>query len=277
MKGPSEDYISYLHSPQWKDKRGALIFKRGGKCEHCGFRRRLQVHHLTYDRLFSEDEADLMVLCSLCHEAVERGKDCFQIPRKGCVIELRARSLAWLVDWHDKPKPIVVTKEKIVYRERVKIVEKIVYVDRAEPVPKKERPPKEKKTKGGPRNPIQAELMADEGFMESVRTVARENFGSFIRGMGITCPKRWANAFVVFDRYHFASRKRIRPEDIANDGMMIPLTDELIESGRTDLGGLSNRQLGCIGVPVPPVSGWKKKAIGRMVTPCMLKSFLSGK
>lgn len=119
--------------------------------------------------------------------------------------------------------------------------------------------------------------MADEAFMEAVRTMSRENFKVFARGLGITCPSRWANVFVVFDRYHFASRHRIKAEDIPNDGMMIPLTDELIESGRTNLGGLSQRQFGCIGVPFPPVNGWKKKAIGRTVTPCMLKSFLAGK
>ena len=36
--------------------------------EVCGVKHRLQVHHLTYERLGNERDEDLKVLCWACHE-----------------------------------------------------------------------------------------------------------------------------------------------------------------------------------------------------------------
>jgi len=61
-------YQSYLQSDDWQRKRTRVLQQRGAKCEVCGIKHRLQVHHLTYDRLGNELLSDLKVLCWACHE-----------------------------------------------------------------------------------------------------------------------------------------------------------------------------------------------------------------
>lgn len=60
-------YTQYLSSPEWKAKRDVALIRAARKCEECGNTRRLQVHHLTYDRLGDEEHEDLRVLCDACH------------------------------------------------------------------------------------------------------------------------------------------------------------------------------------------------------------------
>lgn len=48
-----------------------LILIRGQKCEKCGAHKShpsyLQLHHITYARLFNEEPSDLLLLCGKCH------------------------------------------------------------------------------------------------------------------------------------------------------------------------------------------------------------------
>jgi hypothetical protein len=67
------------------------------------------------------------------------------------------------------------------------------------------------------------------------------------------------------------------PPFSAGPVIMEPLTEDHIRQATSKLGGLSRRQLACIGVPWPPVHDWKRLAIGRLIRPDMLKSFLSGR
>lgn len=60
------DYLSYINSGKWRNKSKRIRKKRGA-CEHCGSIHRLQVHHLTYERLGNELPSDLLVLCRDCH------------------------------------------------------------------------------------------------------------------------------------------------------------------------------------------------------------------
>lgn len=62
-----EDYHRYLKSKKWKDFRLKIINERGKKCEKCGNKKYLEIHHLTYDNVFNETRNDVMVLCDLCH------------------------------------------------------------------------------------------------------------------------------------------------------------------------------------------------------------------
>jgi len=62
------DYAAYLRSPQWRATRERTLRLRGRRCEACGSRHRLDVHHRTYVRLGRETEDDLRVLCRHCHE-----------------------------------------------------------------------------------------------------------------------------------------------------------------------------------------------------------------
>lgn len=62
---------TYLKSDHWRTKRIETIVARGHRCELCGTRKNgLDVHHLSYKRLFNESVSDLRVLCRDCHKNV---------------------------------------------------------------------------------------------------------------------------------------------------------------------------------------------------------------
>lgn len=60
-------YQAYLNSPDWRRVRARALLRAGYRCSRCDACRDLQVHHLTYERLGSELDADLRVLCACCH------------------------------------------------------------------------------------------------------------------------------------------------------------------------------------------------------------------
>lgn len=60
-------YRAYLESAAWQAKRLAALKRAGFVCLQCGSRDRLEVHHLSYERLGDELPADLTVLCARCH------------------------------------------------------------------------------------------------------------------------------------------------------------------------------------------------------------------
>lgn len=59
----------YTSTPQWKAKGKAAISRAGGRCQNCGSREALVVHHRTYAHLGDEWPADLEALCVHCHGA----------------------------------------------------------------------------------------------------------------------------------------------------------------------------------------------------------------
>lgn len=63
----SSQYKAYLRTPEWKSTRAAAIRRAQGRCQHCGTKDNLQVHHLNYERLYHELPEDLVVLCKTCH------------------------------------------------------------------------------------------------------------------------------------------------------------------------------------------------------------------
>lgn len=70
-------YVLYLRSPIWRLRRRLWILQAGGRCEQCRSRRRLTIHHRSYQRLGHERRADVTVLCWDCHRrqhhALRRG------------------------------------------------------------------------------------------------------------------------------------------------------------------------------------------------------------
>ena len=81
-------YRNYLLSDAWQQKRKA-VFERAqrnantnnrlGVCEKCGYKPwkpNLQIHHLTYERIYNEPLDDLILLCPRCHyeETVKQKK-----------------------------------------------------------------------------------------------------------------------------------------------------------------------------------------------------------
>lgn len=67
MSTRSEAYYQYIKSPSWRALRLNLFKTRGKKCERCGSKNMIEVHHLTYVRLGNEKMSDLEVLCNVCH------------------------------------------------------------------------------------------------------------------------------------------------------------------------------------------------------------------
>ena len=65
-------YVVYLRSPLWRLRRRIWIVRAGGRCQRCGSRRRLTIHHRTYQRLGHERRADVTVLCWHCHRRHHR-------------------------------------------------------------------------------------------------------------------------------------------------------------------------------------------------------------
>jgi len=70
-------YRKYLKSPQWKSIRTFIITSRQYTCEKCLNKfseNQLQVHHLTYKRIFKEDMMDLLLVCEPCHKSLHSHK-----------------------------------------------------------------------------------------------------------------------------------------------------------------------------------------------------------
>jgi len=60
-------YRKYLQSKEWLETRLDILTTRK-KCERCGSKHQLQVHHKTYKNIFNEEPDDLELLCAKCHQ-----------------------------------------------------------------------------------------------------------------------------------------------------------------------------------------------------------------
>ena len=92
----NDRYLDYLLTNEWKQRRIGCIKQHGGKCAVCGSGKRLHVNHLTYEHIFNEPLEDLMALCGVHHEAIERAVKNDQIIRTGDVAKLRIQTLELL-------------------------------------------------------------------------------------------------------------------------------------------------------------------------------------
>lgn len=83
----NNNYYEYIQSEEWKQTKKTLYkLYHKPRCYCCGYyteaenkagtpfkiRRRIHVHHITYERLGEELIEDLILLCSRCHKAVHR-------------------------------------------------------------------------------------------------------------------------------------------------------------------------------------------------------------
>lgn len=70
-KAVTNDYDEYLNSREWREKADRIRKRDGRTCCVCGAANvPLEVHHLTYDRLFDERDDDLLTVCHDCHEGI---------------------------------------------------------------------------------------------------------------------------------------------------------------------------------------------------------------
>lgn len=72
------NYQQYIQSEQWQSIRRRKLTQCAYRCEHCGDNDTLNVHHLTYARVYREELEDLMVLCYRCHASVEAIIECYR-------------------------------------------------------------------------------------------------------------------------------------------------------------------------------------------------------
>jgi 5-methylcytosine-specific restriction endonuclease McrA len=63
------EYLAYLASPQWAQKRIEILERANGLCEICA-QIASQVHHLHYRNIGKEQAGDLMAVCRVCHELI---------------------------------------------------------------------------------------------------------------------------------------------------------------------------------------------------------------
>ena len=73
-----QTYQEYLQGEHWREARAAAI-ARSPRCALCPREEPpFHVHHRTYERLGEELPEDLTVLCALCHETYELGRQLLQ-------------------------------------------------------------------------------------------------------------------------------------------------------------------------------------------------------
>jgi hypothetical protein len=60
-------YHNYLLSPEWAQKREAVLERASGRCEGCRTAEATQVHHLTYEHCGNEFLWELVAICRACH------------------------------------------------------------------------------------------------------------------------------------------------------------------------------------------------------------------
>lgn len=68
------DYNEYLNTQQWKDKRLRVLNRDNYVCQACLINKSVDVHHLTYIRVFKEPLFDLVSVCKECHENIHLKK-----------------------------------------------------------------------------------------------------------------------------------------------------------------------------------------------------------
>lgn len=61
------DYKRYLASREWALKKRQVRERSGGQCERCIVGKYQDTHHITYERIGSEELSDLLGVCRPCH------------------------------------------------------------------------------------------------------------------------------------------------------------------------------------------------------------------
>ena len=75
----TKKYLKYLKSKKWATKKNIILAIKGHKCAICGDTENIDVHHLTYERIFNEDIEDLEPVCRKCHKKIHSGELLFWV------------------------------------------------------------------------------------------------------------------------------------------------------------------------------------------------------
>jgi hypothetical protein len=74
-KGSFKSREEYYRSDEWRNLRRIKMDQSGNQCEQCHSMVRLEVHHVSYERLYREQLDDLKVLCIACHPNADRQRE----------------------------------------------------------------------------------------------------------------------------------------------------------------------------------------------------------
>ena len=66
----SPEYRAYMKSDEWKKRRIRALHLANNRCQVCGEPGKLEVHHVTYERLGHEWDSDLLAVCKQCHRVI---------------------------------------------------------------------------------------------------------------------------------------------------------------------------------------------------------------
>lgn len=88
------NYLEYIQSLEWAAKRRRALDRAGHRCQLCSSRKKLEVHHNTYENLGDERDEDLTVLCDPCHEVFHAKRD--ERTAK------KYREAEWVQKWKDR-------------------------------------------------------------------------------------------------------------------------------------------------------------------------------
>jgi hypothetical protein len=72
---PHISLTRYIHSPWWKRRKQRYYRRHLKKCRVCGSKVQVQLHHLTYERMYQERDTDLVALCAVHHKQAHRAVD----------------------------------------------------------------------------------------------------------------------------------------------------------------------------------------------------------
>lgn len=74
-----EKYNAVISSKRWRKLREKFLARHDSKCDRCGWKkttwdrsRTIDLHHKTYERLGEEIDADLELVCSVCHVKADK-------------------------------------------------------------------------------------------------------------------------------------------------------------------------------------------------------------
>lgn len=120
----SSGYKRYLKSDKWLGKRKDKLEEVDYECELCGKHGcTLQVHHLTYDRIFDEENKDLLVVCKPCHKYADRIRKSRKRISKGENLEIKQATNS-IIKKHGYPHNFK-TKDRSLLKEIAKKLEKL--------------------------------------------------------------------------------------------------------------------------------------------------------
>lgn len=87
-------YEEYIQSPEWRERAEKIRAEYDNKCYICGSSNNLHIHHISYKRLGSEIDRDVVCLCRDCHMKVHEIKD--------AVRDIYGEGLYALDKWRDE-------------------------------------------------------------------------------------------------------------------------------------------------------------------------------